>query len=205
MNSRRPGRLGVVPHELKGGLMKGLKNRWLRRSPSPAMVVACIALIVALGGTGYAAIILPANSVGTKQLKRNAVVSKKVKNNSITGADVRESTLRVGTAGIKDNAVTSAKIADASVGARILKSVTFVQGTGVPVTNGTSAEATVTCPAGRRLLNGGGEWQSDLAGTSLIYSVPSPVDPNITWVVKGRVAAGATDNVIFAEAACIAG
>jgi len=185
--------------------MKRLKNHWLRRSPSPAMVVACIALIVALGGTGYAAIILPANSVGTKQLKRNAVVSKKVKNNSILGADVRESTLRVDTAGIKDNAVTSAKIANASVGARHLKSVTFVQGTGVPVAPNTSAEATVTCPVGTRLLNGGPEWQSDLPGTSIIYSVPTPGgDPNITWVVKGRVATGATANVIFAEAACIA-
>ena len=37
----------------------------LRRLPSPAMVVACAALTVALGGTGYAAIKLPRNSVGT--------------------------------------------------------------------------------------------------------------------------------------------
>jgi hypothetical protein len=40
------------------------------------MVVACIALSVALGGTSVAAIqALPKNSVGTKQLKRNAVTS----------------------------------------------------------------------------------------------------------------------------------
>ena len=44
---------------------------WLR--PSPAMVVACLALGIALAGTSYAAIKLPANSVGAKQLKRNAV------------------------------------------------------------------------------------------------------------------------------------
>jgi hypothetical protein len=49
------------------------------RRPSPALVVACLALAVALGGTGYAAISLPANSVGTKQLKNNAVVAAKVK------------------------------------------------------------------------------------------------------------------------------
>ncbi len=66
----------------------------LRRiTPSPAMVVACIALTVALGGTSYAAIKLPKNSVGTKQLKKNAVTSPKVKNNAITGADVNEGTL----------------------------------------------------------------------------------------------------------------
>jgi hypothetical protein len=71
--------------------------------PSPAMVVACIALAVALGGTSYAAITLPKNSVGTKQLKKNAVTSVKVKanaitspkvaNNSLTGADINEATL----------------------------------------------------------------------------------------------------------------
>lgn len=46
--------------------------RYLHR-PSPAMVVALIALFVALSGGAYAAINLPANSVGTKQLKNGAV------------------------------------------------------------------------------------------------------------------------------------
>lgn len=40
-----------------------------RLRPSPALVVACIALLVALGGTGYAATQLaPRNSVGTLQV-----------------------------------------------------------------------------------------------------------------------------------------
>ena len=42
-------------------------KRLLRHRPSPAMVVSLLALTVALGGTGYAAIVLPANSVGTTQ------------------------------------------------------------------------------------------------------------------------------------------
>ena len=65
----------------------------LRHRPSPALVVACIALAVALGGTSYAAIQLPAKSVGAKQLKKNAITSPKVKNNSLTGADVLEASL----------------------------------------------------------------------------------------------------------------
>jgi hypothetical protein len=68
-------------------------GRSLRHRPSPAMVVACLALAVALTGTSYAAIRLPANSVGTKQLKKNAVTSAKVKNNAITGGDVNEASL----------------------------------------------------------------------------------------------------------------
>jgi len=57
--------------------------------------IALLALFLALGGTSFAAanIVLPKNSVGTKQLKKNAVISSKIKNNSVTGADVKESSL----------------------------------------------------------------------------------------------------------------
>jgi len=68
-------------------------SRILRHRPSPAMIVACLALAVTLTGTSYAASRLPANSVGTKQLKKNAVTSAKVKKDALTGADVREGTL----------------------------------------------------------------------------------------------------------------
>jgi hypothetical protein len=61
--------------------------------PSPAMVVAVIALLVALGGTGYAAFKLPNNSVGAKQIKKNAVTSIKVKNHSLSGVDINATTL----------------------------------------------------------------------------------------------------------------
>ena len=57
---------------------------------SPSLIVACIALLVALGGTSLAAVsvILPANSVGTKQLKNNAVTSAKVKDGSLKAIDL---------------------------------------------------------------------------------------------------------------------
>src|ERR671934_2691619 len=55
--------------------------------PSPALVIACVALFVSLGGTGYAVLRLPANSVGTAQLKNNAVTSRKVRNFSLRAAD----------------------------------------------------------------------------------------------------------------------
>jgi hypothetical protein len=80
------------------------KRRWLR-VPSPAMIVAIVALIIAMGGTSYAAVILPANSVGTAQLKKNAVTGAKVKNGSLTGADIKASTLgKVPSAMSADNA-----------------------------------------------------------------------------------------------------
>jgi hypothetical protein len=89
-----------------------------RLRPSPAMVVACIALTVALGGTSYAAITLPKNSVGTKQLKRNAVTSPKVKNNAMTGADVLESSLgRVPSAATAVTATSATQAATAGTAA----------------------------------------------------------------------------------------
>jgi hypothetical protein len=70
--------------------------RKLLRRPSPAMVVACLALLVALGGTSIAAVnqLVPRNSVGTAQLRNNAVTTQKVRNGAITGAKVRNRSLR---------------------------------------------------------------------------------------------------------------
>ncbi|HEY6030938.1 MAG TPA: hypothetical protein VIU44_10255 [Gaiellaceae bacterium] len=60
-----------------------------RFRPSPALVVASLALGVALGGTGYAAVVLPANSVGTAQLKNGAVVGSKVKPHSLPATSLK--------------------------------------------------------------------------------------------------------------------
>jgi hypothetical protein len=77
-----------------------MRNLFARR-PSPAMVVAFISLLAAVGGTAVA---LPGkNTVDSGDLKkgavkradiaRNAVNGKKVAKNSITGSDVKEGTL----------------------------------------------------------------------------------------------------------------
>jgi hypothetical protein len=64
-----------------------------------ANVTAALALIVALGGTSYAAITLPKNSVGSKQIRKNAVSSSKVKDGSLLGRDFRAGQLPAGPAG----------------------------------------------------------------------------------------------------------
>ena len=53
-------------------------RRLLFRRPSPAMIVACLALFVALAGGAYAATRLPKNSVGPAQLKAGAVTPPKL-------------------------------------------------------------------------------------------------------------------------------
>src|SRR5256885_8007538 len=55
--------------------------------------IAWLALFVALGGASYAAIKLPANSVGSRQIKRNAVTSSKIKRNAVTSSRVKDRSL----------------------------------------------------------------------------------------------------------------
>jgi hypothetical protein len=49
--------------------------------------IALLALFVALGGTSYAAMQLPRNSVGSKQIRESAVNSKKVRDGSLRARD----------------------------------------------------------------------------------------------------------------------
>ena len=60
------------------------------RRPSPALVLASVALVLALAGTGYAATALPTNSVSATQLKRNSVASAEVRDRSLTQKDFRD-------------------------------------------------------------------------------------------------------------------
>jgi len=60
-----------------------------RLLPSPAMVVACTALVVALGGTGYAA-----TKINGKALKDRSVASSKLMRDSVGGTEIRENTLQ---------------------------------------------------------------------------------------------------------------
>jgi hypothetical protein len=58
-----------------------------RLLPSPAMVVAVVALIMSLGGSAYALV------VTGKQIRNGSVTAKDVRNRSLTGNDVRRDKL----------------------------------------------------------------------------------------------------------------
>ena len=60
---------------------------------SPAIIVAIVALVAALGGSALA---LPGkNTVQSNDIKKNAVKSKHLKNNGVKGVDIDESSLGV--------------------------------------------------------------------------------------------------------------
>ena len=85
-----------------------MMRAWIRL-PSPAMGVALVALVVALGGTSYAAL-----RIGTKQIKSNAITSPKIRNGQVKNVDLARNS--VVTAKIVAGAVTGLQIKDASVG-----------------------------------------------------------------------------------------
>jgi hypothetical protein len=64
-------------------------------------LVGYIALFIALGGVSYAAVVLPANSVGTKQLRNGAVTGRKVKPNSLLAKDFKAGQLPSGPRGLQ--------------------------------------------------------------------------------------------------------
>jgi hypothetical protein len=92
-----------------------------RHRPSPALVLAFIALLVALSGT---AVGLPGRGsvdsgdikdrvIRNKDLRSNAVTGSKVKGNSLTGSDVQN----LGGADINSNSVTGEDIDEGTLGA----------------------------------------------------------------------------------------
>ncbi len=126
---------------------------WRIGRPSPALIIAIIALICALSGTAYAA--LGKNSVGSRQLKsqavttgkihNNAVNGAKVANNSLTGEDINVSKLGIvpeaSHAGQADNAGTvSGHAAACPSGTTLIRGICFDSAPQGPV-NGVKAAA----------------------------------------------------------------
>ncbi|MBJ7347995.1 MAG: hypothetical protein JHC87_05425 [Thermoleophilaceae bacterium] len=94
--------------------------------PQPAIIISCLALFVALGGTSYAAVKLAKNSVGTREIKTNgvssaeikakAVTASEVKDDSLTGTDINESTLgQVPSAAAATSATTASNVGGTTI------------------------------------------------------------------------------------------
>ena len=127
-------------------------NRF-RSRPSFASVVSVMALFVALGGTSYAAVKLPKNSVGSSQIKTNGVGSSDVKNGSLRSVDFRAGELPAGQQGQQgpkgDPGTPGQNGKDGVLGA------VTVQRTDVALADNTTQAVEASCPAGQKAISGG--------------------------------------------------
>jgi hypothetical protein len=103
--------------------------RRLHRRPSAAMGVAVVALFLAIGGVGYAAVAIPANSISNAMLKNNSVGFAKMRADAI------------GYQNIKPGSVGTARIDKAEVQGRINGTCT----TGSQAITAIAESGTVTC------------------------------------------------------------
>ena len=172
--------------------------------PSPALVVASLALLVALGGTGYAAVALPKNSVGTPQLRAGAVTSLKVKDKSLQLVDfapLQRQQLKgaPGAAGPKgDKGEKGDKGDKGNIGEPGLSGYAIVTKTGSSTTTSLAVQA--TCPAGKRAIGGGGFTQTPGAGVTVQNSFPVP--GGTAWFVVARASNPGAGWNYLAHAVC---
>jgi hypothetical protein len=152
------------------------------RMPSPSTAIAALALLVALGGTGYAATVLPAGSVGTAQLKNGAVVSSKVKDGSLRASDFGGSlpqgpagpTGPAGAAGPAGPAgpagAAGAQGPQGPQGPPGLSSLTYVSSDYGPFPAHSQYGGDAVCPSNLRVLGGGVVSEGDAAGQQAVNS-----------------------------------
>jgi hypothetical protein len=181
----------------------------LRRRPSPAMVVACIALLVALTGTSVAAVsALAPNSVGARQLRTGAVTNAKIRNSAVTSVKVaNRSLLRsdfapgqlpagpTGPQGPPGPAGPQGPAGPAgTIGAITVRSsnVTIDGGTGE---NGEYITRSVQalCSSGELAISGGTGWSDDANDRELFTGRLTPV-LNTSNQVTGFRAVGGNDS-----------
>jgi hypothetical protein len=150
------------------------------RRPSPALVVASLALLVALGGTSYATVLnVPDGSVTTAKIKNGAVTTSKLKNaavtkdkiaaNAVTSNQVKNGTLlkadfksgQLPGAGVPGPVGPAGPTGPAGpAGPRGPRGVPGVSGlervdASTAATSSNTKSVVATCPSGKRVVGGG--------------------------------------------------
>jgi hypothetical protein len=152
------------------------------RRPTPGLVVGCVALTVALGGTSFAAVsALPRSSVGTVQLKNNAVTTKKLAGSAVTSAKVKNGSLLSSDfkAGQLPAGPTGPQGPPGSPGVNALETVNATSA----VNSTTTRTMSMACPSGKRLIGGGARLNGVFPTVAIQRSF---ADNDNTWTAQAR-------------------
>ena len=132
-----------------------------------ANIVSMLALLLAMGGTGYA-LSIPKNSVGSAQIKNNAIKTSDVKDGSLLSGDFMAGQIPPGPQG--------AQGAQGTQGPRGLPGATGTTGAATTVffqasadlANGADQSYGVFCPAGKQAIAGGGRGDDTLSEETIL-------------------------------------
>lgn len=148
------------------------------RRPTYSAVASTAALVLAAGGVGWAAT-LPANSVGSPQIKNGAVASVDIKDGAVASAD------------IKNGGVESADVKNGS-----LKAVDLAPG--VLPTAGAGYARGVAAYSGHQCQGGGGWCYLATAGSgSVVARIGAPPTGATGWHSTGELALGTQRTVLL--------
>jgi hypothetical protein len=93
----------------------------LHRRPSPALVIACMALFVSLGGVSYGVATgfidsreIANNTIRSKDVRNGTILTQDIRNNEVRGFDIRNSSLQG--RDVAFNTLTGADIEESSLG-----------------------------------------------------------------------------------------
>jgi hypothetical protein len=196
------------------------------RRPSAALVVAIVALFVALGGTGYAAVTL-----NGRDIQKHSIPGNRIVNDALGGKQIDESNLgmvplaqlsqlatRAQSAGTADSAQNAQRLNGRDSGQFMANSVRirYAQATPVPGTaGGYPSEIEINCTANEKAIGGGGAWIINGFGDGnsptamnapITASMPIPAtggtDNATGWHVSGRNLSG-VDRALRAFVVCV--
>jgi trimeric autotransporter adhesin len=192
--------------------------------PSPALIISCVALFLALTGSALAvgvaknsvrspqiadgavrsvdlrdnsvnSLKIAPSSVGSEEIAENAVESPEVAPESLTAGDLGENS--VGAGELQADSVGASELQTSSVGSGELGTVT-VRTNATTIAKGASGSVSVSCAAGEQVLGGGG--QPGHFGTEMTSSRPS----GNGWLYQAVNNTGG-EETITAFALCLAG
>ena len=169
------------------------------RLPSPAMVVALMALFASLGGVSYA---VATGSIDSREIADNTIRAQDIRSSAVTASEIRRRSLdgtdikieRVGGNAVKEQVLESEKIKEVPLAtnaeqlggtpaAAHLRNSQIVDPPTVVALSSTSAQTdSVACPEGKKALGGGGILYSETNDVALQESGPSANGNG--WVVK---------------------
>jgi hypothetical protein len=126
------------------------------RRPSPSLAISLVALLVALGGTGYAAVAINGKnikdrSIAGKKLKSRTITRGKIRKDALTGGEVNESTL-----GPVPSAKRAGGAASATVAGQLFHAENNEDESLSQLSSAQDEVLSLTVPPGRYLVTGGG-------------------------------------------------